>query len=162
MAITPQAAASLAATIDEEIRDLKTFVELLRQEQVLLSAGGNGDALMPLIGRKSLAATRLKVLSDRRDGTLTAAGLPAGRSGMEAWLAKLPQREKPNSRWQELLVLAAEARQLNEINGKLIGLHWQHNQAALTALMSAADCATTYGPDGQQRSGGGGRSFGSA
>lgn len=57
--------------------------------------------------------------------------------------------------------LAAEARTLNETNGKLIALRMQHNQQALSILMAAADPAVTYGPDGQPRASGS-RSFGKA
>lgn len=58
--------------------------------------------------------------------------------------------------------LVSEARALNEANGKLIGLHMQHNQQALAVLMAAADNAATYGPDGQQQSGLGSRILGKA
>lgn len=68
----------------------------------------------------------------------------------------------PPSREAAFLSLAAEARALNETNGKLIALHMQRTQKALSVLMAAADRGMTYGPDGQQQVGGGGRSFGSA
>lgn len=161
MAISVQAASALAALLGEEVREVAAFVELLRQEQSLLTAAGSGDSLMPLIERKSEFVVRLKALADRREHILGTAGLGSGRAAMEAWLGTSHGTAPAASVWQRLLALAAEARQLNETNGKLIGIHWQHNQAALAALMSAANGATTYGPDGQQRSGGG-RSFGSA
>lgn len=152
----------MAALLDEEIREIKTFVELLRQEQALLGAGGKGDTLMALAERKFEFTTRLEALSQRRMQMLTAHGQGTGRAGMQAWLAAVPAGDSSRARWPELLALAAEARQLNETNGKLIGLYWQHNQAALAALMSAADRAMTYGPDGQPKAPGGGRSFGNA
>lgn len=58
--------------------------------------------------------------------------------------------------------LVTAARTLNEANGKLIGLRMQHNQQALSALLEAADQATTYGPDGQQQAGLGSRILGKA
>lgn len=162
--VTPtQVASSLAALFVEEIREVEAFVALLREEQALLSSTSNADTLMPLVKRKSDDAVRLKSLSDRREQLLAADGHGTGRAGMEAWLAKTPGSGGMRSQWQKLLTLATEARTLNEINGKLIGLHWQHNQAALATLMSATDRAMTYGPDGQQKSGGGGgRILGSA
>jgi flagella synthesis protein FlgN len=162
--MSAHAAAAMAALLDEEIREVKVFVEVLRQEQALLAAGGRDDGLMPLVERKSELTTHLEAISKHREQLLAARGQGTGRAGMEAWLAAVPANDASRTRWQELLVLAAEARQLNETNGKLIGIHWQHNQAALATLMSAANRAMTYGPDGQQRtgSGGGGRSFGNA
>lgn len=61
--------------------------------------------------------------------------------------------------WRDL---ASEARTLNEANGKLIALRLQHNRQALNVLMTAADAVATYGPDGQQQAGLGGRILGSA
>lgn len=66
-----------------------------------------------------------------------------------------------SERDEDFRKLAAEARALNEANGKLIALRMQHNQQALTSLMAAADRSVTYGPDGQQRVGSG-RSLGKA
>jgi flagella synthesis protein FlgN len=80
---------------------------------------------------------------------------------MEAWLAT-PAGTAGRESWTKLLILATEARELNQINGQLIALHMQNNQQALAVLMAAANQAMTYGPDGQQRGSGSGRSLGSA
>ena len=163
MAMSPQAAIAMAGLLNEEVREVDALVALLRQEQELLAIAGSGDALIPLVERKTGYIVRLKTLSDRREQMLRAAGYGAGRAGMEAWLGGVARNDTARPLWQKLLALAADARQLNDTNGKLIALHWQHNQAALATLMSAANRATTYGPDGQQNGGGrGGRSFGSA
>lgn len=58
--------------------------------------------------------------------------------------------------------LAAEARELNETNGKLIAVHLQRNQQALNILLAAADNVATYGRDGQHRVGISNRSLGKA
>jgi len=68
----------------------------------------------------------------------------------------------PDSNEATLRELAAEAKTLNETNGKLIALRLQQNRKALDILLSAADNATTYGPDGQQQTGLGGRILGKA
>jgi flagella synthesis protein FlgN len=81
---------------------------------------------------------------------------------MDAWLARNDPDGKLRASWQSLLALAAQARNLNILNGKLIGLHMQHNQQAFTALMNASNRAMTYGPDGQQQVGLGGRILGTA
>lgn len=155
-------AASLQAVLLEETNEVQVFVELLSQEQTLLSTAGTAESLLPLVERKSICVARLKTLSDRREQLLLAGTGQAGRGAMDAWLALNPPSDEIRSMWKELLALAAEAKSLNETNGKLIRIHWKHNQAALAALMSAANRAMTYGPDGQQKAGGGGRSFGSA
>ena len=49
-----------------------------------------------------------------------------------------------------MLTIAAEARQANKVNGDLIQSRLQNNKQALSALMSVADRASLYGPDGQR------------
>lgn len=139
---------------------MESFVALLRREQALL--GENAvDSLQALVAEKSAAAEELLNLSEARERLLPGLGLSAGRAGMEAWLAT-PAGTAGQPLWKQLLALAAEARELNQINGQLIALHMQNNQQALAVLMAAANQAMTYGPDGQQRGSGSGRSLGSA
>jgi len=143
---------------------VRAFVALLKLEQEMLVAG-QVDALLGLVEQKSALATRLGDCSARRESALAQLALPPGRAGMEAWLQTEAPAAASRKQWNELLPLAAEAKTLNELNGKLIGTRLQHNQQALTALLGAAEQAMTYGPDGHtQVSGGsgGGRSRGSA
>ncbi len=150
---------NIAALLSQELAALRSFIELLRQEQSLL-VSGTSDGLVALATGKSQAALELGRLAAARDEALARIHFPAGRAGMDAWI--ITDSGSPSSRkWDELLDLAAEARALNEANGKLIGLHLQHNQRALSALSAAVDQTATYGPDGQSMPGVGGRSFGS-
>ncbi|HEX8988940.1 MAG TPA: flagellar protein FlgN [Rhodocyclaceae bacterium] len=148
---------SLADLLARETREVEAFVELLREEQKLLAASGNADALLRIAERKSQFAVQLRAIADQRERHLASRGYGSGRSGMEACLAA-PESAGLRDPWQRLLAAAKEAHVLNETNGKLIAVHWQHNQKALAALMSAADGAMVYGPDGQQ-TGSGGRRF---
>lgn len=149
-----------AGTLDEEVAKLREFIAVLQREQELLTRP-DLDALMPLIDSKTGIANTLTVLSRDRGEALARAGLPGDRAGMAAWL-EARGTDRQRRAWQELLDLAATARALNETNGKLIGLHAQHNQQAFAALMSAANQVMTYGPDGQQQTGLGGRVLGTA
>ncbi len=151
---------TVAGLLDREFRALQSFVALLRREQTLLEQGST-ESLAALAEEKLQAATELADFSASRDSKLIHSGLRPGRAGMEAWAATTAgagYREQ----WRHLLELTAEARALNETNGKLIAIRLQNNQQALSILMAAADQAVTYGPDGQQQTGGGGRSLGSA
>jgi flagella synthesis protein FlgN len=150
----------LADLVAQELGLLQSFIALLRQEQSLL-AEGEADRVASLIEEKSALAIRLGTLADARESDLAARGLPAGRPGMDLWIAS-PEGASSRRRWEQLLVQAAEAKMLNETNGKLISLQLQHNQQALDVLMAAANQAATYGPDGQQKNAGSGRSLGSA
>jgi flagella synthesis protein FlgN len=158
--VAPATAARLAELLEREVRQVEAFVELLRREQQLL--GENAvDALQALVADKSRAAADLGDLAQGRDRLLADLGLAAGRAGMEAWVGSA-NGVRSQAAWHRLLALAADARSLNETNGRLIDIHLNNNQQALAVLMAAANQAATYGPDGQQKPGGGGRSLGSA
>jgi flagella synthesis protein FlgN len=148
------------AALDEEVGKLGEFVALLQREQELLK-NGDTETLLPLIETKTRLANGLTALSQARENHLARLGLAGGRVGMDAWLARHGD-DRLKATWQDLLQLAGEARSLNELNGKLIGLHMRHNHQAFTALMGATDRAMTYGPDGQQQTGLGGRILGKA
>jgi flagella synthesis protein FlgN len=150
----------LGVTLIEETGKLREFIGLLHKEQDLLKHGDT-EALLPLIEVKTTLANTLGELAQAREGLLKRLGLASGREGMEAWVKRLG-KDEPRQAWQTLLTLAAEARELNVTNGKLIGLHMQHNQQTFTALMTATNRAMTYGPDGQQQAGLGGRILGTA
>ncbi len=154
------ASSTLGETLGAEISKLKEFIVLLKREQDFLKAGDT-ESLLPLIDTKTLLSNALASYAAARENALKQFGLPAGRSGMEDWLSRHGQAAHQQA-WQTLLALAGEARELNILNGKLIGLHMSHNQQAFNALMGATDRAMTYGPDGQQHTGGGGRILGTA
>lgn len=159
MAAAPELV-TVAGLLDREFRALQSFVALLRREQSLLEEGST-ESLAALAEEKLQAANELAEFSTSRDKKLVHSGLKSGRAGMDAWAAS-PAGAGYREQWRHLLELTAEARALNETNGKLINLRMQHNQQALNILLAAADQAVTYGPDGQQRPGGSGRSLGSA
>ena len=144
----------------EEAAQLRSFLVLLEQEQQAL-VGGDVERLLPLATEKNALCARLAQLGEARGKALLAAGLAAERQGMEAWLGRHAELGGARRDWQELLVLAEKAGALNQTNGKLIATRLAHNQQALSTLMAAADKAALYGPDGQARPLGGGRSLGS-
>jgi flagella synthesis protein FlgN len=142
----------------EEISAVRLFVSVLEDEQQIL-AGGDIDRLLPLAEKKSQLASRLSEIAERRQQALTAAG--STPATMAAWLATNTD-SAAHSGWKTLLELAANARELNILNGKLIAERMGHNQQALAILLQARDKAALYGPDGQTRFGGSGRPLGSA
>lgn len=151
----------IAQQLTEELAELQRFSTLLAHEQEIL-AKGEADKLPPVVEQKSALAGRLSKLLAERERALIQSGFAIGRDGMEAWLAQQPQSGSLRETWLALLELAAKARGQQETNGKLIAIQLQYNQQAITALMSASGRTLTYGPDGQQRIGGGGRTLGSA
>lgn len=146
--------------VDEEAAALRDFISLLEREQDVL-VRGDAEHLLPLAAEKNECFARLATLGGRRNQALAQAGFAADRAGIESWLAGRSDLLAARRRWQELLERLGHARDLNRTNGTLIATRLQHNQQALQALLSAANQASLYGPDGQARPAGGGRHLGS-
>jgi flagella synthesis protein FlgN len=151
----------LPERLAEEVALLRDFLDLLEREERAL-VGGDIERLLSLVEDKNRLFVRLAGLGETRDRTLAAAGFGPGRQGMEDWLERQSETEGAKRDWQQLLALAEKARALNRSNGKLIATRLANNQQALSTLMAAANQASLYGPDGQTRPAGGGRSLGSA
>ena len=124
--------------------------QLLEGEQACL-VKSDVDGLLRLTQLKSEKVERLSELAHRRASHLESIGLSTAQRGMADWLAAHSgvQRAELTQLWDELVRLAANARALNDINGKLITTRLSHNQAALSALQLSARAQNIYGPDGQ-------------
>jgi len=138
----------LAALLDEENHELDGFLRLLEREQGALGAG-EVDRLVVLAEEKAAAFSRLAAIGRRRAETLIGAGFGGRPEAFEAWLARLPEKAPARARWQRLRDAAARAHDINRRNGELIRMRLLHNRQALALLLSLADQAALYGPDGQ-------------
>lgn len=148
----------LALLIEAEAIQLTEFVELLEREQVLLE-NGETDALLALSQDKNERYRRLQRLSDDRALLLGRLGRKPSDASIRELCADLP---RILARWDETRALAVQARERNDLNGKLITERMAHNQAALTVLMAATEQTTLYDAEGHTRTVGGGRMLGSA
>lgn len=150
------------AALEGELAALAGFLDLLREEQQALVTG-KVDGLEALAQAKLKMADRLNSLTTQREQRLVAIGLAPGRNGMGALLAAHPESKDLQARWSAILASAAEAKNLNEINGKLIADRLGNNQQALSILTAATHRASTvYGRDGQTQVSAPGRVLGSA
>lgn len=158
MAIDPGFAQRLARLIQEERTGLQGFIALLRREEALLIAT-QIDALASLAEEKTALYRTLQRLSDERVVMFARLGAAVNDANIRVMLADLPDAL---GAWQEVVSLAAEARERNRVNGQLITERLQNNQQALSVLLAAAEHPQIYGPDGQSRPTSSGRLFGSA
>lgn len=148
-----------AENLAAETEALRQFLEILQAEQEALKLG-NIDKLLGLSRRKSEQGVRLSQLSANH--LLKQHGLESTPEGIK----KLIQLEDPDSkyglvkRWEKLLELAKQARDLNLLNGAMIDAQLKHNQQALAILQEAAKQTSLYGPDGHSLSLGMGRKLG--
>lgn len=148
----------LAALIEAEAMQLGEFVELLEREQRLLESGET-DALPALAQDKNERYRRLQRLSDDRALLFGRLGRRPCAAAIRELCTELPQ---VLARWDEVGELARQARERNQLNGRLIMERMAHNQAALAVLMAAADQPQLYDAEGHTHARRGGRMLGRA
>jgi len=151
----------LIQNLEAELRAYQDFIQVLQTEQDAL-VQGNIDPLLELARIKSGKMVLLSQLAESRARFLSARDYSQEHDGMAKWLQK--QRDGGNPQiaelWQQLLTLAENAQQLNQINGGLIDTRLRNNQQALAILQVAANQSALYGPDGQTQTLGLGRPIG--
>lgn len=150
--------ARILTLLADEVAQLRDFVGLLAREETLL-LDGQTDALLAAAEEKTQRYRALQRLSDERIRALTRLGRPATDEAIRALCAAHPDAL---AHWDTVLELARDAHARNARNGMLINERMQHNQAALTTLLSAADQPQLYDAAGQSRPTGSGRRLGSA
>jgi flagella synthesis protein FlgN len=138
-------------TVEDEADTVSRFVDLLKNEQGMLTRG-DVDGLAPIIQKKNTVANELTLLAKQRNALLAAQRLGPDRGGVDAWCAAHPASTKVSVAWSRILNLATEARELNRVNGELIKIRMQHNTQALESLLGASQSLDLYGPDGQAAS----------
>ncbi|MHB1293012.1 MAG: flagella synthesis protein FlgN [Sulfuricella sp.] len=151
----------LVKNLEAELRVFQDFIQVLQTEQDAL-VQGHIDPLLELARIKSEKVVLLSQLAENRTRFLSAQGYSQEHGGMTKWLQQ--QRDGGNPQiselWQQLLTLAENARQLNQINGSMIDTRLRNNQQALAILQVAANQSALYGPDGQTQALGLGRPIG--
>lgn len=150
----------LVKNLEAEVRVFQDFIQVLQTEQDAL-VQGNVDPLLELARIKSEKVVLLSKLAESRTRFLGVQGYSQEHGGMAKWLQQLDGRNPQIVElWQQLLALAENAKQLNQINGSMIDTRLRNNQQALTILQAAAKQSALYGPDGQTQSLGLGRPIG--
>ncbi|MDR2093091.1 MAG: flagellar protein FlgN [Azoarcus sp.] len=148
----------LAFLIEAETSQLKEFLDLLEREKSLL-VSGNDDGLLPLTEEKNERYRQLQRLHDDRAALLARHGFANDNAALRAFCASAP---KVLARWDEALAFAAQARERNAINGKLIAGFMRRTQGALSVLLSAAGQPPLYDAGGHSRPTGRKRILGTA
>lgn len=146
--------ANISAITDREIALVSRFIALLKEEQVVLQRA-DASALSEISEAKAGLVEQLNALELERRSALGSPADQNTRAAMAEWLTKNPQQQTVAVNWKKLLELAAEAKELHELNGTLLATHLNQTAEALAALTWRAEKTTLYGSDGQtaQRTG---------
>jgi flagella synthesis protein FlgN len=127
---------------------VERFVRLLEREKTLLTEGRT-EALAATVEEKEPLAAKLNELTQQRGRHLADHGFTPDRNGMASWSAQYPEQKEALAAWHRTLSLAAQAQELNRLNGQLIQLHMQHTGQALEILLRKDSGLDLYGPDGR-------------
>jgi flagella synthesis protein FlgN len=134
-------------TLADEKLVTSRLVAALQQEQDLLSGNGDADKIPDIINEKANIVANMAALADQRHKALAALGFLAGENGMQTWIEQHGSADDKQV-WEELFALAQSARELNRLNGLLIGKQMAINQNAMNILQGKSN-GSFYGPDGQ-------------
>jgi len=145
-----------AATLNDEIAAASELADVLTREQALL-VDADIEALPALTEAKAKLIARIAVLANTRYQALAAAGFADEESGMKAWVGSPSAPAAAGASWNALLKAAESAKELNRVNGLLIGKHISRNQTTINVLNSNRQAPALYGPNGQTSAGTGSR-----
>lgn len=145
----------LLSLLVAETRQVREFIVVLEQERKILGER-DVEPLFALSEQKNRFARLLQQSADARTLLLNQAGLQHDKAGVENLLG-----DPEHPAWGAYLKAVAEARTLNQANGKQLTERLAHNHQALAILMAHSDQPTVYGPDGSARMRPGSRLLGS-
>lgn len=147
-----------ASQLQQEQAALLRLVEKLRQEQALL-ADATPEGLTEVISEKATIVADMATLAGNRHALLGQLGYSEDEAGMQKWMNEHGS-ETDREHWAALFELAQDAKELNRVNGLLIGKKISLNQSALTILQGKTGAGNFYGPDGQNSISASGRRLG--
>ena len=134
-------------SLPKEQQVMTLLLDLLKQEQLLLVCADT-DRLIEVTAQKTALVGNMAALAASRHLALGAAGFAAQETGMQTWITECGNHNDAIL-WRQVLDLTREAKEINRINGMLIGKQMMHTQNALNALRPNAQGGDVYGPNGQ-------------
>ncbi|MCG2582852.1 flagellar protein FlgN [Massilia sp. TS11] len=139
---------------------MHTLLDLLKQEQQCL-IHADADGLEAITPQKTQYVLQMSDLAKQRHRALAGAGLPASDAAMATLFSQTPDPDA-EAQWAALLALTREAKELNRVNGMLIGKQLSQTQQILAAMRptnSPVPDPGLYGPGGQSSGFGASRRF---
>ncbi|MGI9210928.1 MAG: flagella synthesis protein FlgN [Methylococcaceae bacterium] len=148
MATEPSELLELLAQIHEHLASMHA---LLGEESSSLQTR-NADSLQSVTSQKLALADRINELTARQKQLLEASGFSADRDGMEGFLTQCNEESSLNI-WQKVLVLTADCKHRNDINGAYLALLERYVESTLDILTGSPSMGETYDPKGSKRRG---------
>ena len=121
--------------------------EALQEERKALE-GEDMDALQAAVDGKGACVENLSALDTRRIDLCEKLGYENAADQMQELIEYCDEDNAISSRWEHLLVIAAESSALNMTNGAIIRLRQQHFESSLSVLRGGTPGSDTYGRNG--------------
>ncbi|SFJ77470.1 flagella synthesis protein FlgN [Methylophaga sulfidovorans] len=143
----------LSTILQSEISNSTALATLLKQERDALKIS-DVDKVSEITKLKQPYLLKLEQLARQREQLLTAVGFPAGKSGLEAFIANQEEAEATHMSMQvtRLREVAKTCREFNQINGGIINVNRQYLVRALSILRGRDPETGAYGPGGEYTS----------
>lgn len=138
--------APITQLFKQDIALINALIALLNREQTGL-INPNIAAVEAIIDEKARLLAQIKAAVAMRNAALAQAGYAPNENGMMDWLQ---QHAAPAmiQAWTDFQQLIARAKELNRLNGQLIGKHFVRNQQFLNHLKGNPQQDGVYGPTG--------------
>lgn len=147
---------SLESILAQELESVGTFIAILREEHDVLRDGPVDD-LGPLREKKLALVEHLNTLEGEREKLLPKAAAKTAAVSMEAYLIDKPEASHLAAQWKKLLELARQAKELHQLNAKILTGLLDRTDEAINVLRAKQKSTPLYGSDGQVSAGSGSR-----
>ncbi len=137
-------------SFEQDAQLVSQLLEVLTREQSSLVMV-DIDAIEALMVEKSMLLQSISIAAKSRYDALTVKGFTASEAGMVEWLKQHANTAVSES-WLNFQKTLSQAKEMNRLNGMLIGKHFNRNQQLLNHLQGNSSKAVGYGKDGQAKS----------
>ena len=134
-------------SFDQDVELVQALLKDLQDEQTAL-IGADLDTIERLIDQRMQLLQAVSAAAKARYDALAAAGFQANEQGMSDWLEQVGD-EQVTKAWLAFQQQLIRAKELNRLNGMLIGKHMQRNQERLDVLQGKQAAPQIYGRNGQ-------------
>ena len=135
--------------LGESVYQALGLKEALQEERKALEAE-DADALLSIVDTKNACAERLQALDTRRSALCEEWGFAPGPHQMTELIEWCDDQQLVSSRWEQLMVIAAEGSALNMTNGAIIRVRQQQIESSLSVLRGVTPGSDTYGRNGEE------------
>lgn len=143
----------LFTTLQSELKIARALDDCLQAERASLT-DTDIEAIDAMTRKKQPLIVQLEQLGRQRESLLKSTGFPAGKAGLEAFVANLPASQSAvfTELMQQLREVARRCRMDNQINGGIVNVNRQYMLRALSVLRGREQQPESYGPGGEYNS----------